>query len=158
MLNEEVGEESRFMSYFEKNAAAIAEDISSTMGKPLSQAQGEVKTTLVRAKALVAQSGASLAPIKVAPGREIHKEPIGPVLCLTPWNYPLLCTVNALAAAVLAGCSVLIKVCLCVWVWCGIGKMRELKHNSRRIERPTRRFILKGRLKRLERRKDWCRA
>ena len=59
---------SRFMSYFEKNAESIAEDISATMGKPLSQAQGEVRTCVARAKALVAQSSAALAPIVVGAG------------------------------------------------------------------------------------------
>jgi hypothetical protein len=41
--------------------------------------------------------------------KKITKEAIGTVLCLSPWNYPLLCAVNTVAAAVLAGDSVVLK-------------------------------------------------
>jgi len=41
--------------------------------------------------------------------RKITKEPIGVVLALVPWNYPLLCAVNTVVAATLAGNSVLLK-------------------------------------------------
>jgi hypothetical protein len=42
--------------------------------------------------------------------RRIEKEPVGVVLAITPWNYPLLTTVNTVVPAVLAGNSVIIKM------------------------------------------------
>ena len=39
----------------------------------------------------------------------IEREPIGNVLIISPWNYPLLTTVNTLIPSILAGNSVLIK-------------------------------------------------
>ena len=41
--------------------------------------------------------------------RKITKEPIGVILALVPWNYPLLCAVNSVVAAILCGNSVLLK-------------------------------------------------
>ena len=42
--------------------------------------------------------------------RRIEREPVGVVLAITPWNYPLLTTVNTVVPAVLAGDSVIIKM------------------------------------------------
>ena len=41
--------------------------------------------------------------------RYIQRLPVGPVLIICPWNYPFLCQVNAVVAAILAGCTVLLK-------------------------------------------------
>jgi len=41
--------------------------------------------------------------------KKIVREPIGPVLTLVPWNYPLLCTLNSVFHGVLSGCPVIIK-------------------------------------------------
>jgi acyl-CoA reductase-like NAD-dependent aldehyde dehydrogenase len=55
----------------------------------------------------------SLADIVLPPKegfeRRIAKEPLGVVLDLPAWNYPLLTAVNAVAPAVLAGNAVLVK-------------------------------------------------
>lgn len=40
---------------------------------------------------------------------QITREPVGTVFIISPWNYPLLTTVNTLIASVLAGNTVLIK-------------------------------------------------
>ena len=98
------------------NKARVAADITNCMGKPISQALGEVDTCIGRARSLVAQSDAALAPmefgqLKASPSlrRRVTKEPVGVVLSLCPWNYPLLCAVNSVVPAVLSGCSVLLK-------------------------------------------------
>lgn len=41
--------------------------------------------------------------------RKIRKEAKGNVMLIAPWNYPLICLINTLAAAVLAGNTVHIK-------------------------------------------------
>ena len=41
--------------------------------------------------------------------RRIVKEPVGVVLSIAPWNYPLLCQVNSVVPAVLAGNAAVIK-------------------------------------------------
>jgi acyl-CoA reductase-like NAD-dependent aldehyde dehydrogenase len=85
------------------------------MGKPLSEATGEVNTAIARAKALIELAPKALGDEEITLGgaadlhRRITKEPIGVVLSLVPWNYPLLCAVNTVITAVLAGNSVLLK-------------------------------------------------
>ena len=97
----------------------IARDITRQMGKPITQALGEVDTCIARARSLVAQSEVALAnivPLSTRSGsgpadlvRYVAKEPVGVVLSLCPWNYPLLCAINSVVPAVLAGCTVLLK-------------------------------------------------
>jgi acyl-CoA reductase-like NAD-dependent aldehyde dehydrogenase len=97
----------------EANADAIAEDISRMMGKPKSQARGELRTMASRARAVLEQAERGLAPIDVAGSdgitRRILKLPLGVVLDLPAWNYPLLTAVNVVMPAVLAGNAVIVK-------------------------------------------------
>nr|WP_206614096.1 aldehyde dehydrogenase family protein [Sinirhodobacter populi] len=41
--------------------------------------------------------------------QQVRKEPIGPVVAFTPWNFPVSQMVRKVAAALAAGCSVLLK-------------------------------------------------
>src|SRR5437868_1557624 len=83
------------------------------MGRPLAQAKGEVRTRVARARALIALAPEALRdePLAPAPGftRFVRHEPVGVVLDISAWNYPLLITVNVVVPAVLAGDSVLVK-------------------------------------------------
>ncbi|MBL0198149.1 MAG: aldehyde dehydrogenase family protein [Myxococcales bacterium] len=92
---------------------AIARDITRTMGKPLSQARGELDGMLGRARHMMAIAGECLADIELPAKdnfvRRIRREPLGVVFDLPAWNYPLLTAVNALFPAVLAGNAVVVK-------------------------------------------------
>lgn len=105
----------RWLDAMSKEGDAIALSVSEQMGKPLGQAKGELETAIKRARALVEMAPRALAehPITQDPQpnllRKITKEPIGVVLALCPWNYPLLCAVNSVVTAVLCGDSVLLK-------------------------------------------------
>ena len=91
---------------------AACRDISSSMGKPLAHARGEVGGMLERARAMI-----DLAPVALASrdlpkaqfARRIVREPVGIVVVIAPWNYPLLTAVNAVMPALLAGNGVVIK-------------------------------------------------
>ncbi len=110
---ERVGLCERFCSTFEEDGDRIALEITQQMGKPLSQSRGEVKTALARARHMISIAPEALAdePVPPAPGftRFIRHEPVGVVLDISAWNYPLLITVNVVVPAVLAGDAVLIK-------------------------------------------------
>lgn len=97
----------------EKRVDEIARDITRQMGKPLSQAKGEVGGMAGRLRHMASIAEASLADIVLEPKegfeRRIAKEPLGVVLDLPAWNYPLLTAVNAVAPAVLAGNAVVLK-------------------------------------------------
>jgi acyl-CoA reductase-like NAD-dependent aldehyde dehydrogenase len=97
----------------EADADNIALSISHMMGKPVSQAKGELRTMAARARAVIGLADAALATVDVAGGdgitRRIQKLPLGVVLDLPAWNYPLLTAVNVVMPALLAGNAVIIK-------------------------------------------------
>jgi acyl-CoA reductase-like NAD-dependent aldehyde dehydrogenase len=103
----------RAMVAMEKNGHEVATDISRMMGKPLSQALGELKTCVARARYLTSVAEASLADVPLPPlagfERRIVREPLGVVVDLPAWNYPLLTAVNCVVPAVLAGNAVIVK-------------------------------------------------
>ena len=98
---------------FRNNAEAIARDITLQMGKPLRQSRREVETFFERAKYMLSIAPESLAP-DILPAKEglhrrIEHTPLGVVLCIAAWNYPLLIPVNVVVPALLAGNTVLLK-------------------------------------------------
>ncbi len=96
----------------ENRREEIAADISRMMGKPIAQARSEVAGMAVRARHMISIAESSLADIvlpKEGFDRRIVKEPIGVVLDVPAWNYPLLTAINVVAPAVLAGNAVIIK-------------------------------------------------
>jgi acyl-CoA reductase-like NAD-dependent aldehyde dehydrogenase len=90
----------------------IARHVTLQMGKPLKQARGELATMLDRAQQAIADAPAALAP-DVLPKegfvRRIEHEPLGLVLDVAAWNYPLLIPINVIVPALLAGNVVLLK-------------------------------------------------
>jgi acyl-CoA reductase-like NAD-dependent aldehyde dehydrogenase len=103
----------RATAAMEKNAATIASDISKMMGKPVSQAKGELSGMAGRARHMIAIAEDALKddelPKKEGFERRIAHVPLGVVLDLPAWNYPLLTAVNAVIPAVLAGNAVIVK-------------------------------------------------
>lgn len=103
----------QFMVEFEKNRDKIAREITEQMGKPLWQAQNEVNTMLDRARYMIDIAEKTLQdeylPEKPGFVRYIRHEPIGVVLDIAAWNYPLLIAVNVVVPAIMAGNAVLIK-------------------------------------------------
>ena len=96
----------------EARSEAIAADITRMMGKPLAQARGEVKSTTARARHMMSIAEAALADVTLPLAgfeRRIVREPVGVVLDLPAWNYPLLTAVNCVFPAVLAGNAVIVK-------------------------------------------------
>ncbi len=98
---------------FEQHAERYAREITTMMGKPLAETHGEIRTMRARVEALAELAPAALAdePLPEVPGfrRLIRHEPVGVVLDIAAWNYPLLVPINVVAGAVLAGDAVLIK-------------------------------------------------
>jgi acyl-CoA reductase-like NAD-dependent aldehyde dehydrogenase len=101
------------LAKMEANAETIAQDITKQMGKPLSQSRGEVKGMAGRWRHMTEIAKGALAdivlPAKDGFDRRIAKDPLGVVLDLPAWNYPLLTAVNAVVPAVLAGNAVVLK-------------------------------------------------
>lgn len=102
-----------FVDRFLARKEAIALDITGQMGKPLEQARREVETMADRARYMAGIAEDALAeevlPEKAGFVRKITREPLGVVLDIAPWNYPLLTAVNVVVPAVLAGNAVIVK-------------------------------------------------
>lgn len=102
-----------FVEQFQAISEAVARDITLQMGKPLAQARHEVNTMLDRARTMIRLAPAALEddmlPLKEGFHRFIRHEPLGIVLDIPAWNYPLLIAVNVVVPALLAGNAVLVK-------------------------------------------------
>ena len=91
----------------------FARTMTLEMGKPLVEARGETANTAdyfrwfgeeaVRIPGRYAQSPAGTGDIVVT------RTPVGPVLAITPWNFPLAMGARKIAPAIAAGCPVLVK-------------------------------------------------
>ncbi len=112
-LSERVAMVEKFAQAFLAQKEVYAAEITATTGRPLSQTLGEINGMLDRARQMACIAEASLAP-EILPAKEgferyISREPVGVVLVLAAWNYPLLIAINATIASVLAGNAVVIK-------------------------------------------------
>ena len=98
---------------FRATAEPVALDITRQMGKPLQQARNEIITMIDRVETMARLAATALAdeplPPKEGFARFIRHEPLGVVLDIAAWNYPLLIAVNVVVPALLAGNAVLVK-------------------------------------------------
>ncbi len=103
----------QFIDAFGSTKEQVALDITRQMGKPVGQARHEVATMLDRAQTMVRLAPGSLQDDMLPPKEGFHRfirhEPLGIVLDIPAWNYPLLIAVNVVVPALLAGNAVLIK-------------------------------------------------
>lgn len=103
----------RFMDALESMREEIANDVSGMMGKPYSQAYGEFGGVYERAKTMIETAPKALEaetlPVSNGCERIITKEPVGAILVIAPWNFPLMTAVNSIVPAILSGNSVLLK-------------------------------------------------
>ena len=101
------------LAHFQSDKDTIAADITAQMGKPIREAHRELDGFFERAEHMLAIAEDTLAPEELPPQdhlhRRIEREPLGVVLNIAAWNYPLLIAVNVVVPALVAGNSVLLK-------------------------------------------------
>ncbi len=92
---------------------AFADAITRQMGRPIGQAPGELRGLAERGRYMLSVAEAALAPIVPPPKegleRSIEREPVGVVLTVAPWNYPLLTAINSIVPALAAGNTLILK-------------------------------------------------
>jgi succinate-semialdehyde dehydrogenase/glutarate-semialdehyde dehydrogenase len=95
-----------------RRAPALARLITAEMGKPLAQARAEVEKSAVACEYYARHGGRYLAPERPA-GAPKHArvlfQPLGTVLAIMPWNFPVWQAVRAAAPALMAGNSFVLK-------------------------------------------------
>jgi succinate-semialdehyde dehydrogenase/glutarate-semialdehyde dehydrogenase len=95
-----------------QRAPDIAQIMTLEQGKPRSESMGEV----VRVAAAIewdAEEGrrayGRIIPVDRSMQLSVLKQPVGPVAAFTPWNFPVGSPNRKIAAALAAGCSIVIK-------------------------------------------------
>jgi acyl-CoA reductase-like NAD-dependent aldehyde dehydrogenase len=99
----------RFLALLESKADELALTLSNEMGKPLKQAQGEIRGARHRIQFFLDQSEKWLADEWISDTEMIAWEPLGVVGNISAWNYPYLVGVNVFIPALLAGNAVMYK-------------------------------------------------
>jgi acyl-CoA reductase-like NAD-dependent aldehyde dehydrogenase len=103
----------RFTEALLRHIDEIALELAWQMGRPISQAPGEVRTCIDRATFMIAAAEEGLAPLDPGPKagfkRYVKRVPLGVVFVIAPWNYPLLTAVNSVVPAIMAGNTVVLK-------------------------------------------------
>jgi len=100
-----------------QNAESFITVLTLEAGKPASNAQGEVKATAERLKLTPDEYGkirgehipGDWSEETVGTSADVLREPLGVVLAISPFNYPLYITATKVIPALLAGNSVVVK-------------------------------------------------
>jgi succinate-semialdehyde dehydrogenase/glutarate-semialdehyde dehydrogenase len=88
--------------------AALA--LTTEQGKPLAEARAELTRTVDTLLWHATRGRAACLPYTAPDGStNIRPEPLGVVAAFTPWNYPAVIIARKLAAALIAGCTVVLK-------------------------------------------------
>ncbi|MFA3115469.1 NAD-dependent succinate-semialdehyde dehydrogenase [Acinetobacter pittii] len=96
-----------------ENTEELALAISSEMGKPISEARGEVAYAAAYVE-LYAEEATRIYG-ETFPSQFSHKrlfanrQPVGPVYAVTPWNFPAAMITRKVAPALAAGCTAIVK-------------------------------------------------
>ncbi|PIF04707.1 MAG: NAD-dependent succinate-semialdehyde dehydrogenase [Propionibacterium sp.] len=87
--------------------------ITLEMGKPLAEARGEVDYGAEFLRWFADIGAQTSGRFTRSPSGQLRilttKQPVGPVLAITPWNFPLAMGTRKIAPALAAGCTVVLK-------------------------------------------------
>ncbi|HEY6169425.1 MAG TPA: aldehyde dehydrogenase family protein, partial [Verrucomicrobiae bacterium] len=97
----------------ERRKDEIARAITDENGKPLAQSAGEIGMTIDHLRWFAEEArrgyGRTIPPQADGKRHVVIKTPIGVVAAISPWNFPLVLAVRKVAAALAAGCTVVLK-------------------------------------------------
>jgi acyl-CoA reductase-like NAD-dependent aldehyde dehydrogenase len=104
-------ERAELMSAVARELRAASDELATVirreMGKPVTEALAEIEKCAWAAEHYAAHGGEFLAPEPIDTGDHrrvaVHKRPLGVVLAIMPWNFPLWQAMRAAAPIVLAG-------------------------------------------------------
>ena len=95
-----------------RRAPALARLITEEMGKPLAQARAEIEKSAVTCEYYAKHAGRFLVPEKpvgAPPNARILFQPLGTILAIMPWNFPVWQAVRSAAPALMAGNTFVLK-------------------------------------------------
>ncbi len=101
-----------FKAALEKNLQSLAEKMTIEMGKPIAEAQAEIKKSIALIE-YFAKQGPSFLKNEIinsqATESYITFQPMGPILGIMPWNFPLWQIIRFAIPTLILGNTVLIK-------------------------------------------------
>ena len=113
LLQERIDRILEWAALIEKNADGLGTVVCLETGKPFVQAKGEAMqcASLLRWFARQAPTLAAVEPPDNATEQYNYtiKQPVGVVACVTPWNFPAAAVIVKAGAAIVAGCTVVVK-------------------------------------------------
>ncbi|MCJ0765110.1 NAD-dependent succinate-semialdehyde dehydrogenase [Variovorax terrae] len=96
-----------------ERADAIAYVLTREQGKPLAEALAETHMAAEVIEWFAEEArrlyGRVVPPRQLSVQQLVLRDPVGPVAAFTPWNFPINQAVRKVAAALAAGCSILVK-------------------------------------------------
>jgi len=95
-----------------RRAPALVRLITAEMGKPLAQARAEIEKSALTCEYYASHGGRLLAPERPAgapKNARVLFQPLGTLLAIMPWNFPVWQAVRAAAPALMAGNTFLLK-------------------------------------------------
>ncbi|MCP3678050.1 MAG: aldehyde dehydrogenase family protein [Deltaproteobacteria bacterium] len=100
-----------------ERAEEIAHTITAESGKPIADARGEVKRAACTFQLALEEAkrlGGEVVPLDIMAGSEkrtgiVRRFPIGPILAITPFNFPLNLVAHKVAPAMASGNTILLK-------------------------------------------------
>lgn len=95
-----------------ERSAAVGRVMTLEQGKPLPEATGEVRRVAGTLRWDADDARRAYGRIIPSAGDtllSVRREPVGPVAAFTPWNFPAGSPMRKIAAALAAGCSIVIK-------------------------------------------------
>ena len=103
----------RWQELLLENIEDLAKIITLEQGKPLQEARGEILHSANYIKLYAELAEDLIKPCKVSSERNqtalVYRRPIGVVGAITPWNFPCSMVLRKTAAALAAGCTVVLK-------------------------------------------------
>lgn len=103
----------RMVAELDRRRDRIAEAMSAETGKPIAEARGETGAAIDQFDWYADEArrifGHSLGGRDPGVRLEVRFHPVGPVAAFTAWNFPALLPARKIAAALAAGCPVIIK-------------------------------------------------
>ena len=95
------------------NVRELAQLMTAEQGKPLAEARGEVAYGASFAEFHAEEAkrvyGETIPTHKRGGRIIVHKQPIGVVGAITPWNFPLAMITRKVSPALAVGCTVVVK-------------------------------------------------
>ncbi len=109
----------------QQQAPDMARVLTQEQGKPLAEATGEIRAAAEQFEWYAEEAKRAYGQIIDGHSRAhrlmVMLQPTGPVAAFTPWNFPVLLPARKMAAALAAGCSVIVKPAeecplACMWM------------------------------------------